>query len=348
MLQFRSVFRRFASSQAIRFKEYGAPSVVLKRESIELPKSLGDSQVLVRMVAAPINPADLNAVQGNYGIKTSAFPATAGNEGVGIVEKVGSLVKTLKAGDVVIPTKPGLGTWAQHLVASADSLDALPFGKDFPVEYAATLSVNPCTAYRLLSDFASLSKGDVVIQNAANSTVGLSVIQIAKARGIRTINVVRNRPNYEQTVDALKALGADVVVHEEFFASHEMKKILAELPAAKVAFDAVGGPSATNLSRALGDNGSLVTYGGLGRQGVTIPTSSLIFKNISVKGFWMSRWYNSHSADDRRKMQSEVAEMVKKGQLKLALERVKFADFSAALEKSQTGFRGRKVLLTFE
>lgn len=97
----------------------------------------------------------------------------------------------------------------------ADDLVALP--KDIPVLSAATLGVNPCTAYRMLTDFEELKagsfifisldcipaarhapksnsvSGDSVIQNAANSAVGQAVIQIAAAKGIQTINVIRDR-----------------------------------------------------------------------------------------------------------------------------------------------------------
>ena len=62
---------------------------------------------------------------------------------------------------------------------------------DIPAAYAATLTINPATAYRLLRDFAKLQPGDVIIQNGANSMVGLAVVQMAREMGIKTINVVR-------------------------------------------------------------------------------------------------------------------------------------------------------------
>ena len=61
---------------------------------------------------------------------------------------------------------------------------------DIPVEQAATIAGAPCLAYRLLKDFASLSPGDVIIQNDAKSAVGKAVIQLAASRGIETINVI--------------------------------------------------------------------------------------------------------------------------------------------------------------
>ena len=82
-----------------------------------------------------------------------------------------------------------LGTWRSTVKASAASLTKVP--SDIPVPYAATLSVNPATAYRLLADFCTLERGDVIIQNGADSMVGMAVIQMARERGIKTINVIR-------------------------------------------------------------------------------------------------------------------------------------------------------------
>lgn len=142
------------------------------------------------MIAAPINPSDLNMIEGTYAI-SPALPTVAGNEGVGVIEAVGPNVTSLKVGDRVIPSKPGFGTWRNYAVAAESELDSI--SKDIPEEYAATLAVNPCTALRLLKDFAELKPGDVVVQNAANSAVGHAVIQIAAAKGIKTINIVRER-----------------------------------------------------------------------------------------------------------------------------------------------------------
>lgn len=85
---------------------------------------------------------------------------------------------------------PFAGTWTQFKCASADDVIKVP--KNIPIAYAATISVNPCTAYRLLHDFEKLSEGDVVIQNGANSMVGLAVVQIAREMGIKTVNIVRS------------------------------------------------------------------------------------------------------------------------------------------------------------
>jgi trans-2-enoyl-CoA reductase len=317
-----------------------------RRETVDLGDKVGDSQVLIRMLAAPINPADLNMVQGTYGVKPSNFPVIAGNEGVAVVEKVGAKVSGLAVGDWVVAAKPAMGTWTERNLVSADALD--PVSKDIPVEYAATLAVNPATAYRLLADFAQLKKGDVIIQNAANSTVGLAVVQLAKARGISTINIVRNRPDYEAVSAALKGLGADVVVHEDLVKAKGLRDLVSDVAAPKLALNATGGETVTEMARVLADGGQLVTYGGMSRKPVTLPTSALIFRDVQLRGFWLTKWVQTHSAQERRAMHAELAAMVKKGELKLALERAKFADFEAALEKAQAPFRGRKVVLTFD
>ena len=143
----------------------------------------------VKILAASINPSDLNMIEGVYGVK-AALPAIGGNEGVAVVTKVGSSVTKLSVGDWVIPTLAGFGTWRDRAVIDESVLFKVP--KDIPVEYAASLSVNPCTAYRLLRDFKTLKPGDVIIQNGANSMVGLSIVQMAREMGVKTINIIRS------------------------------------------------------------------------------------------------------------------------------------------------------------
>ncbi len=83
-----------------------------------------------------------------------------------------------------------IGTWRTEAVAKEDEFIRIP--NDIPVSYAATLAVNPCSAYRMLRDFETLKVGDVIIQNGANSVVGMAVIQMAKQMGVKTINIVRS------------------------------------------------------------------------------------------------------------------------------------------------------------
>lgn len=124
-------------------------------EEIDIPE-VTDDLVRVKMLRAPINPADLNMINGTYGANPE-LPAIGGSEGVGIVEKVGPNVKNLSVGQHVILYKLG-GSWTTHKVAPES--DWQPVDLDnVKLEYGACLAINPCTAYRLLRDFVDLKKG---------------------------------------------------------------------------------------------------------------------------------------------------------------------------------------------
>ncbi len=96
---------------------------------------------------------------------------------------------SLQAGDWVVPVKTPFGTWRQF--ANADQNDVIKVRNDIPAAYASTLTINPATAHLLLKEFEQLKPGDWIIQNGANSMVGLAVIQMAKEMGVKTINIVR-------------------------------------------------------------------------------------------------------------------------------------------------------------
>lgn len=141
---------------------------------------------MVKMLFAPINPADLNIVQGSYPTQP-ALPAVAGSEGVGQVVEVGPNARNLKVGDLVLPLRQGLGklvvsgsyryqmlksekcflllllislgTWRTVAKCAENDLFSFNPGEGVPIEYLATLSVNPATAFRMLQDFVDLKEG---------------------------------------------------------------------------------------------------------------------------------------------------------------------------------------------
>lgn len=336
--------REASSCRALRYSKHGDPSQVVHLENIEL-RPVGTNEVLVKMLAAPINPSDMNMIQGTYAILPE-LPATGGNEGVGEVIEVGHEVKTLKPGDWVIPKDAGLGTWRTAAVLSENDLLSIP--KDIPLLAASTLGVNPCTAYRMLSDFEDLKPGDTVIQNAANSGVGQAVIQIAAAQGISTINVIRDRPEFTQLSDRLKAIGATHVIKEETLRRPEMKELFKTCPKPKLALNGVGGKSATELLRHLQVGGSLVTYGGMAKQPVTIPVSALIFKDIKVRGFWVTQWKKdqSHDGSAFRNMLNELCSLIKQEKLTApACNKVHFEEYHIALDAAMQPYTSAKQVL---
>ncbi|XP_044758881.1 enoyl-[acyl-carrier-protein] reductase, mitochondrial [Coccinella septempunctata] len=335
------------SGHKLVYSEFGEPIKVIHKEECitEAPKN---NDVVVKMIAAPINPADINTIQGKYPVKPK-FPAVAGNEGVGEIVSIGPNVTELKVGDRVIPLQSGLGTWRTHMSLSKE--DVLKIPKELGIIEAATLTVNPCTAYRMLKDFESLKPGDTIIQNGANSACGQNVIQICRAWGVRTVNIVRNRQNLTELSDYLKNLGATHVLTEEELRTTSIFKKSGDLSKPKLALNCVGGQNALEMLRHLDNNGSMVTYGGMSREPVIIPTSALIFKNLKIKGFWMTRWSKDNASSiDRFEMFEELISMMTNNELRGPSHKmVDFDNFKEAIMNTMTvkGMIGKKYILSF-
>jgi trans-2-enoyl-CoA reductase len=275
------------------------------------------------------------------------LPSIAGIEGVAVVEKVGSSVTDLEVNDWVLPHKALLGTWTQS--TKADQSSVVKISNDIPVPYAATLGVNPCTAYRMLRDFVDLKPGDVIIQNGANSMVGYAVIQMAREMGVKTINVIRkDRPDTDIVQRLLSNLGGDVNITDDYVNTKEFKEIADELGPIKLAFDCVGGETVTHMSRTLAPGATIVTYGAMSKKPITVPFDIVSSKMLKMRGFWISKWMEENSIKDRSKMLNDISRMIKKGALQFFFEMHDLDDFQYAIEASQKPFRLRKVVLNVD
>jgi mitochondrial enoyl-[acyl-carrier protein] reductase / trans-2-enoyl-CoA reductase len=320
---------------ACRLFAFGEKPPALRVE--EIPGSVPASgEVVVRMLAAPINPADLNVIEGTYG-ELPDLPATIGNEGCGEIAALGEGVEGLRVGQKVLPL--AFGTWSRELVVAADQVIPLPDTID--VEQAAMLAVNPATAWRMLRDFARLEPGDWIVQNAANSGVGRAVIQLARHLGYRTLNVVRR----EEVCEELRAAGGDVVVTEDVDLRREARGHCGgALP--RLALNAVGGASALNLANALAGGSPVVTYGAMGRQPLKIPNGLLIFRNLSFVGFWLRRWKEAATRAEVLETYRMLADLVDRGVLHTPVHRV-FAleEIGEAVVEAGRERRGGKVLV---
>src|SRR5207253_6486131 len=119
------------------YARHGNPADVLRVESRPWPTPAPD-EVLVQMRAAPINPADLNQIEGKYPIRPE-LPATPGFEGAGVVVDVSANVTNVTAGELVI-LPHNVGTWREAVAVKADELVVVPAGIE-PV-HAAMLKIN--------------------------------------------------------------------------------------------------------------------------------------------------------------------------------------------------------------
>jgi trans-2-enoyl-CoA reductase len=326
------------SIKAIVYQAHGKPEEVLRLEEQELPAVAAD-EALVRLLAAPINPADLNQIEGKYPIRAS-LPATPGFEGAGVVEEVGSAVRDLAAGTrVILPHD--FGTWREAAVVKAARLVAVP--NDIVPEQAAMLKINPITAWRMLHDFVRLEKGDWLIQNAANSAAGRAAIQIARELGYRTVNVVRRK----ELIDELRAEGADVVLLDNDDLREAVETATGGAPI-RLALNAVGGESALRLAKVVAPEATIVTYGAMSLKPLTLPNGLLIFKNLCFTGFWVNKWYEQATAAERAETFERIFDLAQRGLLETKVERTyPLGEFTAAVARAGQGGRAGKIVFNF-
>jgi NADPH:quinone reductase-like Zn-dependent oxidoreductase len=319
------------------FHRFGPPAEVLGLEPVN-SAPLVPCGVRLKLLAAPVNPADLNYIEGTYGVKPE-LPAVPGIEGCG--EVLESRDPRFAPGDRAIFLKRA-DTWAEETTVPGDILFKLPPGLD-PLQ-AAMLKVNPATAWQLLTGFRSLEQGAWVALNAANSGVGRCVIQLARTLGLRTVAFVR-RP---ELIDELKALGADHVALDGDDGLREAKEIVGS-PGVAVACNAVGGESALRLMNLLAGGGVHVTYGAMARRPLTVPNGLLIFKNLELRGLWITRWIDDAPAAEVADVYTRLAAHALAGELVQPVDAVfPLEAFPAALVRAAEAGRHGKVLFRME
>jgi len=315
--------------------EFGKPAEKLQFEA-RVSWARPDGAVLVKIACAPVNPADLNLIEGTYGIRPE-LPFTPGIEGAGVV--VDSPIAGFAPGDRVVMLGRA-GTWASHVAVPPDRLIKLPDSID--LRQAAMLKVNPATAWRLLHGFRDLKPGDWVVQNAGNSGVGRCLIQLAASLGIRTISMVRN----VELVPELKPLGADHVLLDGADGLAEALDVLGGRRAA-LACNAVGGESALRLMNLLEDGATHVTYGAMARRPLTVPNGLLIFRDIAVRGLWVSRWIDAAPMPELRAVYGDLAQRVADGRLLQPVDSCfELQDFAKAMERQDAAGRAGKVIFS--
>jgi trans-2-enoyl-CoA reductase len=324
--------------KAVVYERHGNPAEVLQVKTQPWPQPAADEAV-VKMRAAPINPADLNAIEGKYPVRPQ-LPATPGFEGAGVIVDLGADVSGLTAGALVI-LPHDLGTWREAVTVKASELVAVPPEID-PVD-AAMLKINPMTAWRLLHDYVDLKRGDWLIQNAANSAAGRAVIQIARELGFKTVNVVRR----EELIEELRTEGGDVVLVDGENLREEVKNATNGAPIL-LGLNAVGGESALRLANCLAPGSTIVTFGAMGLQPLKIPNGLLIFKDLRFRGIWINKWYNNATMAERMEAFRPLFEMAKRGLLKTKVEKAySISEAKAAVTHAAEGKRSGKIIFEF-
>jgi len=298
--------------------------------------SPGPGEVNIKVEAGPINPAELLLIEGKYASRPP-LPARLGIEGVGTITAIGEGVNELALGDRVMSL--GRTNWAEEIQVSSGAVVKVP--KDADVQQLSMLKVNPATAMFMLERYVNLKPGDWVIQNAANSAVGRYIIQLAKTKGVKTLNVVRRT----ELVGELRKIGADVVLLD---GDDLAKRVRSEVGDANIplAIDAVAGEGTLSLGGALSEGGTVVNYGLLSGKPCQLTPELVVFQGITLTGFWLAKLLGTMKPDELQKLYAELASQITNGNLYTPVESAYRLDqLSDALKHAYQTERNGKVLL---
>ncbi len=318
--------------KAVIFEETGLPTSVLQLKDLPIPEPK-DHEVLIRITARNINPSDLMFIQGMYGI-TPNLPSSAGFEACGVVTKADS-EKKVPEGTRVMFT--GIGTWKEFIAVPA--IQVIPVPDQMPDEVACQAFVNPVTAYGMIEK-SGLKAGQWLLITAGASAFGKFAIQLAKAKGIKVAATVRHDAQRE----ILQDLGADLVINTE---QEKLQKVVAENceNGIQVIFDAVGGLLGARALACLGAGGKMMAFGSLSLENIPVNSGLLIFKGLSIEGFWLSTWMESLSDSERKSAFQTVFKFLLQEKTSTDVEKFQLEEFQKAIQAYETPGRNGKILL---
>lgn len=171
--------------------------------------------------------------------------------------EIGKHVCRVVPGDRVVLTSRLLGTWRYYGVYHERDVHII--SSKIPLPEASMLTIAPCMAYRMIKDFRNVYPGDTIIQNAANSACGQCVIQLCKACGIKTLNIVANHCGYDAVKEHLMSLGATAVHTLE--EAEEMCEFTTSMTRPVLALNCLGGRFEDVMLQLLERNGTIIYYG---------------------------------------------------------------------------------------
>ena len=319
----------------VQFDKVGKASEQVYLKRVDNINTIKENEVLIEIICFPINPADILLVEGKYANKPK-LPSLIGAECIAKVKKIGNNIRKFKLGDIVLPLVRD--NWVEEKVVTENEIIKLPSNID--TEQACMLKVNPATAYLMLNNYVKVKQGDFIIQNASNSSVGNYVVQLAKLYNIKTINLVRRK----EVISTLKDYGADYVFKlnlnkkEESFIKSSNPKLF---------IDAVAGKHVNSIASLLTDNSTIINYGLLSGENIQLDPHNTIFKNIILKGFWLSLWLNKMSIEEKNKLYSYLSKLIIRKSLFTKIEKVfHINDIKEAINTASNFNRDGKILVT--
>jgi NADPH:quinone reductase-like Zn-dependent oxidoreductase len=325
-----------------------ADGFLLERHPVPAP---GDGQVLVAVEASGISFAEQQMRRGRY-YDQPPFPFVPGYDLVGTVLSTGDGVDPAMRGHrVAALTK--VGGWASHVVLAADELVTVPDGVS-AVE-AETVVVNGITAWQMLHRKAGVKAGQTILVHGANGGVGSTLVQLARAAGVKVIGTASARHH-----DALRELGVAPI---DYRTENVPARVREFAPGGVDAvFDHVGGRSVVDSWSLLAKGGTLVSYGSAATKDDTgskqLPVLKLLARvllwNTLPNGrsaYFFNVWAGLRAKDKfharLRRDLTEVFEAMREGQLTAQIAGVlPFAKVADAMRLAESGTVAGKVVLT--
>lgn len=317
----------------------GPAEEVVNIESIS-QSDFDDFSILVKMQFAPINPADILMIEGNYASVPNC-PTEVGIEGSGIIEEVGNKITNFKVGDKVMCLSRT--NWKTTQILKENEVVKLPESID--LQQAAMLKVNLASAYLMLTNFRKLSKGDWIIQNASNSAVGKNIIYLSKSLGLKTINLVRR----DNVIDELFDIGADIVINSDDI--NVIKKQLHSKVDGPISLgiDAVAGDATNLLASLVNESGLVINYGLLSGKLCAIDPLNIVFRSIVIEGFWLAKEMKSMDYMAISTMYSNLIPFITNKQIYVNVDKTfPLSKISEALKAAKAYGRNGKIQLDLQ
>ena len=324
--------------KSVSVQHVSSPISSLSVISYTLP-NLDENSLEIQLLYSPINPADINMCEGRYILKPNC-PFVPGNEGVGKIVKVGKkLDASLLHKRVIFPFQQQsnwIGFWQERIqVSPKDCLFVPDYISD---EQASMLSINPLTAYVMLSKFQSLEPDNWVIQNLANSAVGRWVIYMSKIQNIKTINIVRRK----ELIAELYLLGAT----EVFLDTPNFSSTINQKGNCKLALNGTGGHCAKEIARCLAPKGTLITYGAMSKKPIEFGNTLFIYKTITATGFNRTLFSSQTKRSIIKNYYDVIFSWLKTKPFYIPISNIfSLNDINHAIKKAQTPFLNGKILL---
>lgn len=306
------------SMKAVHIHEMGGPEV-LRYEDVPRPEP-GLQEVLVRVHAAGVNPADWKIREGQFG--KIALPAIMGIDFSGEIEALGAGVTDFRVGEQVFGSVADeSGSYAEYALAPATQIIEKPSALDHV--QAAAIPVPAMTAWQVLFDTAKLQAGQKILIHAASGGVGSFAVQFAKSKGAYVIGTASGANH-----DLVRSLGVDQFID---YRSMRFDEIVED---ADVVFDTIGGETQERSWKVLKKGGILVS--------IVQPPSEKTAAAHGVRGVFMAE-------DSKRTTElKQIADLVASGRVKVNVETIlPLREARKAQELSQSGHaRGKIVLVT--